>query len=70
MTPAPARPVEWLVAWDDGSWSTVMVDVPARLLEEENYWELAVWPHRNMLPFARYRKAVLIALYNLSPLGE
>ena len=51
--------VEYLVAWDDGTWTTTVEDV----LDERDPEEFAVTLYQS----ERFRKAVFISVYNECP---
>ena len=57
--------VEFLVAWDDGTWTTTIEEVPPTV----DSGNAVQWADETLAPQAQYRKAVLFALYNLNPEG-
>lgn len=53
--------VEYLIAWEDCTWSTVIEDVEMDKIEEHG---------QDMLALTKYRKAVLITVYTECPEQE
>lgn len=54
--------VEYLLAYDDNRWETMVVDVPFQTLNRET---LVDWAEKNLAGQAQYRKVVLFTLYSI-----
>lgn len=54
--------VEFLVAWDDGMWTTVIVKVPFKSAPNETILE---WANKELVKQPAYRKSVLFAVYQV-----
>lgn len=54
--------VEYLIAYDDKHWGTVVEEVPLRTKNRE---KLVDWAERNLATQDVYRKCVLFALYSI-----
>ncbi len=59
--------VEFLVAQDDGTWTTVIEEVPPDIAFDGDRNKLMSWAERNLAGQAQYRRAVLFAVYNTDP---
>lgn len=57
------RRIEFLVAWDDNSWETMIEEVPDEVFEGTE----ANWANTTLASQSRYRRAVLFAVYNEDP---
>lgn len=53
--------VEYLIAWEDNTWTTEIHEVKVPRCSTD---AVIKWAHRNLLPMAKYRNAVLFALYS------
>lgn len=63
---SPICRVEFLRAWDDGTWDTHIYEVPPKLFHEKATDDARVeWAHRVLGPQAQYRRVVLWAVYSL-----
>lgn len=60
MEKTPTRKIEFLLAYDDETWSTEIVDVPEEMDPVE-------WANEKLAPLSRYRKVVLFAVYSEVP---
>lgn len=58
--------MEFLLAHENGTWSTLIVDVPLSL-DEANDSEINFWFNENYMSQTQYRKIVFAALYNIAP---
>jgi hypothetical protein len=56
--------IEFLLAWDDGTWTTEIFDVPISL-EESSDDEVNVWWQNEYLYLDKYRHVILAAIYNI-----
>lgn len=60
--------VEYLIAWDDGTWTTEFFTVPevevCDPLGEPEEALLTAYAVKNLLPLTKYRKAVMFAVYS------
>jgi hypothetical protein len=54
--------VEYLVAWEDGTWTTTIVSVP---FSETDTDKLVKWANDNLGTQMAYRKVVLFAVYGV-----
>lgn len=65
---SPVYRVEFLRAWDDGSWDTQICEVHPYLTHEKATDEhLVEWANKVLGVQAQYRKVVLWAVYSHSP---
>ncbi|RJQ25419.1 hypothetical protein C4565_08340 [Candidatus Parcubacteria bacterium] len=65
---SPTFRVEFLRAWDDGTWNTEIYEVHPRLSHEKATNDnLIEWANRVLGTQAQYRKVVLWAVYSLEP---
>lgn len=58
--------IEFLAAWEDGTWTTELVDVPDSL-DRNSYEELRLWAERELAGQCQYRRVVLFAVYHINP---
>ena len=58
--------IELLLAYEDGTWTTEVVDCPADV-DRDDYNDIDDWIHRELCGQAQYRKVVLFAVYNTDP---
>ena len=54
--------VEFLAAYEDNTWGTVIWNVPVDTKERE---QLVAWAERNLSPLTRYREVVMWGLYSI-----
>lgn len=64
--------VEYLRAWEDGTWDTQIVDVPeAELIKRTEAGDddqtLQAWAREHLMPQCQYRRVVLFAVYCTEP---
>lgn len=52
--------VEYLVAWEDGTWTTTTHTVPGT---DDDTDRLTRWANDNLAPLPAYRKSILFAVY-------
>jgi len=65
---SPVMHVEFLLAWDDMTWDTEILEVPPILHHEDCTDENRIdWFHRVHGGEARYRKLAMAAVYHLQP---
>lgn len=60
------KQIELLVAWDDNTWSTTIEDCPD-IVDREDSVAVTTWINEYLIPQTRFRKAVLITVYNIQP---
>lgn len=69
------RQVEFLIAWNDGTWTTEVIEVPTTVKDDEGVdfdqfseavvGDLRSWADENLAPKPRYEGAVLFAAYHI-----
>lgn len=60
------RRVEFLLAMDDHTWTTHVLEVPADKAQTEA--DCLKFGNDTILPLARFRKVALVAIYHMWPL--
>jgi hypothetical protein len=69
----PPLPVEFLLAHEDGTWSTKVFKVPAWVVagksKDSPKWrhEVMKWAHDTIFKMTEYRKTVHISIYSTDP---
>jgi len=58
------KKVEILIAWDDHTWETETVEMPAHIVDECDEEGFLNWASQNLYGLTAYRNAVQIAVYN------
>lgn len=69
--------VEFLRAWEDGTWDTEVIEVPSITCDVDNGVDfddevtvtdnLICWANKILLPQEKYRKLALLAVYSTEP---
>lgn len=57
--------VEFLLAYEDHTWDTVIIDIPNTEINDEKDETLIAWANKNLLTQAQYREVVLISIYSI-----
>ena len=55
--------VEFAVLWDDHTWTTEVHDVPTERWRRDIEFKTVKWANDNLQVLAKYRRAVLFAIY-------
>ena len=58
--------IELLVAYDDNTWTTEVVDTPADI-DRNDYNAVNDWVSKELMGLTQYRKVVLFSVYNTDP---
>lgn len=69
VDPSPTKvPVEFLIAFEDKTWDTVIIEVPELVARDQSHDEVLDWV-MSKGPYAevQYRKVVLWSIYNFEP---
>lgn len=66
--------VEYLLADEDGTWRTEIIDVPEEELTKrsdagDDDWTLQAWAREHLTTQAQYRRIVLFAVYSIPDEG-